>query len=240
MIIEFVGIPGSGKTYISRKFQEYINSDLNIESKYEIQNSRDIVKSSDRNKVLNKILVINKILNINSMNFIFKILGSNRPFFEKILSIYYFANKIREYQLINDSLKTNSTHKKVVLIDEGLLHITSNIFFEELRFEDIDLFFKKIYKKNYFNHKKLFVFIDSNDSLVRLTSRPDGFPKMWTKLNEGEIKDRIAIMSKKHLIKKEYAEYKKMSAIYYANTYDAGTDLSKLFNEILTYIEVDK
>ena len=72
MIIEFLGVPGSGKTYISYKLAEYINIHYNH---YRAYNQRELLEEYNKYGLLRKVIfILPSIFNYNFIIMIVKIL----------------------------------------------------------------------------------------------------------------------------------------------------------------------
>lgn len=198
MIIEFIGIPGSGKTHISH----YLNSYLKNSSKCNavVFGYQDVFERVRKNGKLGLLIkTIPFFLNPYFILFLLKILTRKSSFLLRKSMIKRFLVRLIVYKKIK-KLKKKNNHS-VFILDEGFLHF-SIAFFRQNNEIPYSLEIKKFLATldkiiNYKTQEKIFVFVDSNTerNFKRLEERQQGWPGQidkWSKNQKEEYLKQTA------------------------------------------------
>ena len=178
MIVEFVGVPGSGKTYISQAFCDYINSynrNLYVFHRYDIEK-----KIHKDGKVKNVILLFPYIFNIYFLLMIINIVSRRSTMVARINLLKIFLLRVLTYQKIKDMNKHNK--KNIYILDEGFLHFSIAFFRQNKELPESSKLknYMNILDKiiSYKDINKIFVFIESDikKNYRRIEKRESGWP----------------------------------------------------------------
>ena len=208
-IVEFVGMPGSGKTFFEKKIFKYSNKKI-------IKNNFNYLNKFNKIKYIVFFIFSYPNFFFKSINIILK-----NIFFKKEFKkyFYWFYNEIAYRSYID-----NRKEKKLILLNsEGFVYRTSFYF---------DYIFNEK-TKNYLNclpRIDLIIFIRSSKKtdLSRTYNRKIGF-----KYNKRDLKD----YNKKKLFLKKIISYlqKKKIKIIFINNFN-NYDVKKKLKKIIKYI----
>ena len=200
MLIEFVAIPGSGKSHISIELKKYLQ--INLHSRdYDIYLGNDLLNINTRSnhpffsKVERKLKLNFQrfclLFDFNVLKLLIRILLSKRSIFEKKKVIFFVMDKLRTYRKIS-YIQSIRSGKSIFIIDEGWLHYSDTILNDKI--DEIKLFtyFDLINRIKFFDYESLnkrYLFINSSiiKNIERMKKRHKGYPQLWKKLNEKEI-----------------------------------------------------
>lgn len=130
MIIEFIGLPGSGKTTIANRLDSYINDKIkgNI-SVFTIKDLEDIKKKS-RLKFILKYLAF--LFRPKVLIILVHALKKNPMFLWTIKGpIRWYLNTLILYGIIGDLYKVNN--KSIFILDEGYIHRCNSLYVTDKR-----------------------------------------------------------------------------------------------------------
>ena len=200
MIIELIGIPGSGKTYISKLLIEYSNKSEHFQNdnRFLLLNQSEMMDDNINIFRLFISKIWKNLLTISLSTFfdMFSILTSNQSVKTGLyLSLYYFG-VIKRYQFYFENYNIQS---ESLVLDEGLFHAICGSYSKnnDEKFKKViertivNTENKKYYPFNRENH--IFVFVSSNieESFKRIENRSSGWPKMYKDLNQFEKKLKL-------------------------------------------------
>ena len=182
MIIEFTGIPGSGKTHIAKQLEIFIEKKINktssVVTRHSIHNSLQLIPAAKRR--LQKTLELIQIANPSLLKVILESWHTNDN--KKFIFYRYFLNIVFDYCFFK---KTYSTKKDILIMDEGILHCAALFLNEKLETNRLDSYFTCINKLKIPDLNKIYVFIDSDPLLnfKRINNREQGWPSAWVFLS---------------------------------------------------------
>lgn len=257
MKIELVGLPGSGKTTLSKKLYEYTNN-----SSYLLSSKSDFVTEKDFENFKNLFNVDNKIAKI--LKFIPPKLNKYViNYYKKKESVSSFAEMFSkwgsfiDYFIINIDKSPNLYNKscKEVFIDFILhyfiFHQNENMKNKNLII-DSGIIFKSTYLSNYFNedNKKIsyklteyekncpflpdkifYLKIDPQTSLKRITKRKNNFPIFLKNYSEEEM---IKKLMDRSIVLENLIEIIKKKGVKVIK-FDANIPKSEIYKKILIY-----
>ncbi|AST93631.1 hypothetical protein BC6307_21370 [Sutcliffiella cohnii] len=214
MVIEFLGVPGAGKTYLTNSLIDYLKKEINssrfiLITRKDIENKKRVNYKSKCLKHISFFIILIRIMDINILTLLFKILSTKDSIFVKKRNLIYFIYTLLNYNIINQIKKENSDKNCVFILDEGLAHISSIFFSEKDGVGDIMSYFKRINSIKgikYRDHKKLYIFVDGTveKNFERMSKRKQGFPMSWKKLDEVEKTNLLKEYVLKYELKKNY------------------------------------
>ena len=223
MIIEFIAVPGSGKTYLSDKLYTYLKKEMSnkgivLFNRADINEIKREKASTQRKNITRVNIILNyiKVIDIYLLRCIINLfLSPNYSYKVKFQLTMYLLDIFLNYKIIDD-LKKEYKNKCVFILDEGVLH-ASSICMKECTPENIKIFFKRLKGTKWIKNKQLFVFIDCDTDIIynRLTKRPDGWPNNWKDLSDKKKEIELKNSYLKFEAKKEYIFKKKKKRNYF-------------------------
>lgn len=243
MVIEFIAVPGSGKTYLSDKLYTHLKKEMSSKG-IRLYNRLDIneIKKetlSNKNKNIARLNILFnyiKIINIHLFKYIIILfLSSSYSFKTKCNLSMYLLDVFFNYKIIAN-IKREYKNKCIFILDEGLLH-ASSICMTECNITNLKRFFEKLKSTKWNMNKQLYVFIDCHIDIIynRLSERAEGWPVNWADLTS---------QKKQHELKKSYLKYKNKKDYIFKNEKKEKyylIDNSKLFdNYQLFYNEINE
>lgn len=215
LIIEFIGIPGSGKSYIAKKLNNYLNKLLpehNVLSYHDIYNE---IKRDGKKNIL-KVLNLMKNKSFNMM--LISILNRKSSINSRKNMVKRFVFRILVYQKIKEIMDKKSD--TVLVLDEGFLHFSIAYFrqnAEKPNNEKLSFYLCELDKIiGYLSIPKVFIFVDNNvkESFNRIEKREQGWPGFIGELDEDkknrylegnyecylELRNSVSIQTKKLFI----------------------------------------
>lgn len=242
MIIEFIAVPGSGKTFFSEKLYNYLKERIS-EKSLKLFNRNDI-NSIKRDKIFAKnkniarlkiALAYIKTIDFNVLRFIIVLfVNPNYSFKVKSQLAMYLLDVFLNYRIIDD-LKQKYNNKCVFILDEGLLH-ASSICMRECNVTNLENFFNKLKRKINYSDDELYIFIDCNKDIIykRLSKRAEGWPPNWKSLTKAKKHQEINKSYLKFKAKKDFVLKNKKEKNYYL------LDNSNYFDDYHLFFETVK
>jgi hypothetical protein len=182
-LIEIIGAPGSGKTFISSKLQLVKKKKKQLF--FHSSNWRNFKKFQNLN-ILIKLFIKIKVIFIIA---IFYLLFHKRLFFKKIYKRFFFFRTILliyRHLISIEMLKKVLSDKQYLIMEPGIImYFLQDYFYsnQKISIQDIKIFNKIFVKTDYIihSHSKLKL------QLKRLKLRTRGLPQRMRGLNKKEI-----------------------------------------------------
>ena len=179
MIIEFIGIPGSGKTFISKQLEKYLKD--NLSNKVKIFNSHDLViKVKNDGKINNIIKLIPLLLNLSFLKLFKNIILRQGNISSNLYLFKIFLIRLLMYKKINEISKNNKEF--IFILEEGWAHFSIALLrkkIENMNTSILDQYFKYLNDVvKYFIEDNYYIFIDSctSENYIRIENRSKGWP----------------------------------------------------------------
>ncbi|HHY82925.1 MAG TPA: hypothetical protein GX505_09655 [Clostridiales bacterium] len=197
IIIEFIAVSGSGKTYISELLVKFLAQEPLLNNTI-IYSASDLWKAMGltRSKILNKgIRIIERIRCLFSMpvlKLLISILFSGIGFMKSIRKIIYYLGIINLYRIMRRIKKLNRHCKPIFILDEGIFH-ASEIFIssasDKIPYDFLHKYEKTINSIKYIQYQdfvKIFIFVESATEVnfERLDKRSEGWPILLRHLSK--------------------------------------------------------
>lgn len=233
MIIEFIGIPGSGKTHISYLLYDYLN-----EKEYEVQHCNHLSREDKSRRMSKLLMLLPYTFNIYFLLMIYKILTNKSSISGKKILLFIFLQRILVYRKIFDKKKGK---QKIYILDEGFLHFA--IAFHRQNKEtseerNLNTYLELLSKIiPYDKIEKTFVFVecDIDESYKRIESRKYGWPG---KVGNGTNKEKNKYLEDNY---RNYSLIKNNKSIITQSVFIDNCasliDSSLYFNEVFVEIE---
>lgn len=245
MIIEFIAVPGSGKTFFSDKLYTYLkkeskSADVKLFNRHDINLIKN-TKKSTTNKNLIRLNIIKqylKVIDFYLLKSLWRLFVSNPyPFKTKTNLAMYLIDIFSNYKIIND-LKKTYNNKCLFVLDESLLH-ASSIGMDECNAENLDLFYKNLKSTKWNINKSLFIFIDCDIDTVysRLSERTEDWPVNWRGLSSEEKREELDKSYRKFKAKKDYISQQQQENYYIIDNSTYFEDYELCCSEILEKID---
>ncbi len=224
-LIEIIGAPGSGKTFLCNKLQK-----IKIKNKQiffhsgQKQNFNKFLKLNFLSKILISLKVLVTML-------IFYLFFFKRIFLKKIYKKKFFfrVSLLIFIDLVSiETLKKTLSNDKFILMEPGIvMHFLQDYFytFNKISKTEIKIFNKLFLNTNYV------IFTNSNLDLIkkRLDTRKRGVPQRMMGLN---LKDRISVINKSIFVIKNYISNIKTSRLKIIKI-NTSNSLKKIKNNFL-------
>jgi len=183
-IIEFTGVPGSGKSYISQELTKYfINSSEYDEWEIIYLNFKKI------NKDFYKFKNLYNFFDIFIIKIIFTYLYHEKFTKRSITSIKTILLGYYKYFLVGRLLNESHHDKHIFIIDEGILHVNNQLF-SVFNYRKINSLFRriKLHKvyKYYLTSYNYIIEMNINDAIINILNRESGWPYAWRNFNNSE------------------------------------------------------
>ncbi|MDD7885831.1 hypothetical protein [Flavivirga sp. 57AJ16] len=219
MIIEFIAVPGSGKSHFAEKLFDHLKNEMSnigisIFNRDDINERKrmNLLAVSD-NRLLIRLCILSnmvKVIDFHTLGYIINILlAPSHSFKVKRKRVMYLLDILLNYRIIDD-IKKECDNKCVFILDEGLLHISS-MCMKKCSSSKLKRFFKILKRKRWGKIKQLFVFIDCNTDILfdRLTERTEGWPGNWKRLESDSKHDELEKSHLKYIVKKKFVVKRK-------------------------------
>lgn len=212
MIIEFVAVPGSGKSHFADKLFNHLKNEMTplgytIFNRGDIDNiKRNKIVSISKNRIFTRLYLlfnIAKVIDIRVFGHIINLFFTpGHSFLVKRKRVMYLIDILLNYKII-DNINKEHNNNCIFILDEGLLHISS-MCMRECNKKNLDKFFKAFKRKLII--KQIFVFIDckTENLFDRLTNRPSGWPMNWKNLDSNSKLFELEKSYKKYSTKKDF------------------------------------
>jgi len=177
MIIEFVGIPGSGKTYISNKLNHYLKGNF---PNQKVVHNKDLfhkIKKNGKLKAIKNLIPI--LFKLSFYKMLFHILIGKASYKQKKQLIIIFLIRLLMYK----EIEKKQSQDYIFVLDEGFSHFSISYFRQQKIIPnqgDFNQFFAKIdILLNYHSFYKYYIFIDSHvdKNYQRIEKRSKGWPQ---------------------------------------------------------------
>lgn len=236
MIIEFIGIPGSGKTHISHMLCNYLESQI---EDLKVFHNDDILKEIKIDgRIRHLIILFPFIFNIYFLSLIYKILTrKNSSIASKKKLIRIFLQRILIYSKINKKVRNNNY---LYVLDEGLLHFSIAFFRQNKELPEGKNLKSYLYiiKKiiNYNTKDKIYIFVDSDieENYKRIENRKSGWPGTTAHLTDIRKKEYLKDSYKYYSSLRDNKDFYSKSIIIDNSV--LSNDYSQYFNSIIKKI----
>ncbi|HHT66594.1 MAG: hypothetical protein ACOX25_02665 [Caldicoprobacterales bacterium] len=210
MILEFIAVTGSGKTYLCNLLSTYLKEAFILE-KILIYTADDLWKEMDKTKsaVINKFIRVFRrihcVFSLPVMKLLLNILLSSGRWSEKKQKIIYYLSIINIYRIIRRMVNRNKSGDIAFILDEGIFH-ASEIFMDHSAAnqpcELLSAYEKAVNRIQYIKYndfKRIYIFVDSTicDNFGRLNNRPEGWPALMKNLSSEEKTQALAVFQAK-------------------------------------------
>lgn len=229
-LIEIVGPPGSGKTFLSSRLQSL---KINKNKIFFHSDSNKNLKANQKLTLITKIMINLKVIFII---FFFHIIFFKRIFSKKVYERNFFFRSILLFyrDLISiEFLKKKISHDCYIITEPGIImHFIQDYFYikEKIPKNHIKIFNKLFLKIDYI------IWLECNfENLVkRLITRKRGFPQRMRKLNPSKFNQTIKKSIKE--VKNYFDESKFLnSKIIKINTQN---NMEKSINKLLNFLAI--
>ena len=165
IIIEFAGLPGSGKSTLTKRIISVLEKEYNIIRRKDISETINKIWDSPLKTFLFFIYCLLKPKHLSMKLSLVRFILS---FPLKQKGIIYSIYLIKLYELIHSS----KNHSNVIIMDEGIIQFISSISHDE-PIKENEIFFNLIKKMGLFSEKILFIEIKANitDVMNRIKKR---------------------------------------------------------------------
>jgi len=180
MIIEYIGLPGSGKTTLAFKEKQ---KNKNIYLRSDLQNEQiDIID------IFSFILKRRKITFYLFIGTLYNFDINIKKWYTLILGV---IKTIKDYSIIEKKINKNSN--TIILMDEGILQRSLSVFcFNKKKFNFFLLkqIISVLLKYNLIN-KVYYIKVKSSTAIERCKNRSNGFPFRYSNLNSEKIASKF-------------------------------------------------
>lgn len=171
LLIEFVGVPGSGKTYISFLLEEYLTK-----AGFKVFHGHELNKRISRTGKLKKIISLTPYLfKPSAIALAIKILFRKSPMHSRVILLKIYLHTLLVYKHIH-------FHPGIYILDEGFLHFSISFFRQNNEVPDETNLQRYLGALNkiiaYKDIRVLYLFIESTpeENYNRIENRERGWP----------------------------------------------------------------
>lgn len=230
MILEFIGVPGSGKSHISNDLaKELKKRNFNV-----LTNEKLIQIYKKRNLIINIMNILPCLFKVDFYLIVILIMKDKRPLKSKYILFKLLIRRILVYQIINKDNRRDN----IYLLDEGLLHFGVALFRNRKKINERDIikYINNIQNiKKYKRNEYLYVFIegDIETNFNRIESRESNWPIKRDSLN---LEEKLFFLkSSFHSYNKFLKTIEEINKVV-INNKNNDTNFLKDFNQIIEIV----